>query len=284
MIVEIKETSVILEFIWRISQDKTKNSYPKFQSKDDLKQTIERANKSDTQKVIGCFQHNKLKGVSIYSWEKNDIDAQTIVFMIEDEYVFIANEIIDYIKKELPGYKLLIGVPFENVSANTYFRTLRVKCIESCYDTRLRQRSCCDYEVHQQIEPLNLPEIAEYAVFHNRFENKFEMYWTSERLKEHANKFRIYIYRNNGKINGSILVKKYNEGAEVFGLFLDKESKNQGLERELIRYMLKSLYEEYSDIKEIVYFIREKERNELEAALEAEFEIQDTYKCYKYEL
>ncbi len=48
--------------------------------------------------------------------------------------------------------------------------------------------------------------------------------------------------------------------------------------------MLKSLYEEYSDIKEIVYFIREKERNELEAALEAEFEIQDTYKCYKYEL
>ena len=32
MIVEIKETSVILEFIWRISQDKTKNSYPKFQS------------------------------------------------------------------------------------------------------------------------------------------------------------------------------------------------------------------------------------------------------------
>ena len=284
MIVEIKETSEILEFIWRVSQDKTKNSYPKFQSKDDLEKTIERANKSVTQKIIGCYQHNILKGISIFFWEKDDIVAQTIVFMIEDEYAIHANEIIEYIKKELPGYKLLIGVPFDNVSAHTYFNALNVKCIESSYDMRLRHRSCSDYEVQQQIEHLKPTEFVEYAEFHDRFANEFEMYWTSERLKEHINKFRIHVYRNKGKINGSILVMKYNAGAEVFGLFLEKGLENKGLEIELIQFMLESLYEECSDIKEIVYFIHEKEKSELEAALEAGFEIQDTYKCYKYEL
>lgn len=109
-------------------------------------------------------------------------------------------------------------------------------------------------------------EFVEYANFHDRFANEFEMYWTSERLKEHINKFRIYVYRNNGRINGSILVMKYNEGAEVFGLFLEKELKNKGLEIELLQFMLKSLYEEYTDIKEIVYFIHENEKSELEAA------------------
>lgn len=284
MIEEIKDTSEILEFIWRISQDKTKNSYPKFQSRDDLERTIECANKSDMQKIIGCYQQDILKGVTIFFWEKDDIVAQTIVFMIEDEYSINANEMIGYIKKELPYYKLLIGVPFDNVLANTYFETLNVKCIESSYDTRLKYTTRFDYEVQQQIEPLNVIEFTEYADFHDRFADEFDMYWTSERLKEHINKFRIYVYRNNGKVNGSILVMKYNEGAEVFGLFIDKELKNQGLERELIRFMLKSLYEEYSDIKEIVYFIHEKEKSELEAALEVGFEIQDTYKCYRYEL
>lgn len=281
MIIEIKDKSEILEYTWRVSQENTKNSYPKKHSKDELEQEIEAAITSDTYKVIGCYHDNILKGASIYFWIEENKYAQTTLFLIDNDFSHVANEIIDYIKKKLPGCELIIGVPFDNVNASKYFEMMNIKCIESSIDTRLKHKPNMIGEVRAQIDSLDLEAFDEYAIFHDRFAQKLEMYWTSDRVKERMNLFRIFIYREFNKIRGSIFVKKYHEGAEVFGLFIDEEFKNKGLERELLQFMLSAIYKEYEDIKEVVYFIDESETQELEVALTIGFEISDTYRCYK---
>lgn len=281
MIIEIKDKSEILEYMWNLSQDNTKNSYPKKHSKDELEQSIEAAIISDTYKVIGCYHDNILKGASIYFWIEENKYAQTTFFLIDNDFSLVANEIIDYIKKQLPAYELFIGVPFDNVNASNYFEMMNIKCIASSIDTRLKHKPNIIGEVREQIDSLDLEAFDEYAIFHDRFAYKLEMYWTSDRVKESMNQFRIFVYRDSNKIGGSIFVKKYLGGAEVFGLFLDEEFKNKGLERELLQFMLSSIYKEYEDIKEVVYFIDETETQELEVALAIGFEISDTYRCYK---
>ena len=82
-------------------------------------------------------------------------------------------------------------------------------------------------------------------------------------------------------IHGSIFTKIGKDISEVFGLFIDKEYKNNGIQSILINEMLMQLYNEFGTVEEIVYFIDEDCTDELNSALAAGFEIKDKYRCYK---
>ncbi|MEG2289359.1 MAG: hypothetical protein RR891_10400 [Clostridium sp.] len=284
MIKEIKDINEILEFTWCISRDNTKNSYTKRTSKDQLIKDLEFAIKSDTRKVISCYENNILKGACVYYWLKEDKYAQTTVFMIDSNFNIIADEIIKYIGAELPGYELFIGFPFDNVNATEYFKERNIKCIESSFDTRLKTENYIEKDIEEEVETVDLETFDEYAIFHDEYAKKLEMYWTSDRLKEHINEFKIYVYRCEGKIRGSIFVRKYTKSAEIFGLFLDENFNNKGIESDLIQHTLKSIYKEYEPIEEVTYFIDEESKDELNIALGTGFKINDTYRCCKCEL
>jgi hypothetical protein len=72
--------------------------------------------------------------------------------------------------------------------------------------------------------------------------------------------------------------------SEVVGLFIYEGFENNGGESILINGMLNQLYNEFGVIKEILFFIDEDCNNELDAALQAGFEIKDRYRCCRYNL
>lgn len=282
MIKVINDPKEILEFTWSLTQENSKSSYHKITSKVELIDKLNRGIECNTEKLIACYENNMLKGVCLYFWIDEDKYAQTTVFVIDTDYNTVADELIGYIRKELPDYELLIGIPFDNVNAIKYFKYRDIECIESSYDTRLKSENYIPNDIKYNIEAIDSNSFDEYANFHDKHAG--DIYWISSRLKERLDIFRIFVYRHEGIISGSIFVTKYAEGAEVFGMYIDDKVKDNGIDSALIYHMLGSLYDEFDDINEVVYFIDENAKEELSLVLGMGFEINDTYRCYKVSL
>lgn len=256
MIKTIYKFEEVIDFAWELSQNDLYASYPRRKSMKEIKENIERAIRSDNRNIVACYR---------------------------EDYEQIAEELIDYASKQLPGYELLIGVPLSNENANQYFKKKNIECIDASFDTRLYNLKIHSTQRHNCIEKITEDNFEEYAIFHDKYAIPLEMYYNSKNLKKNIERFRVFVFRQDGGIHGSIFVNGLLDPKEkeVVGLFVDEEYKNNGIENILINEMLMQLYNEFGTLKEIVYFIDEDCTDELNSALAAGFEIKDNYRCYK---
>ncbi|WP_425447323.1 hypothetical protein [Dethiothermospora halolimnae] len=282
MIKRVNKLEEVLDFAWKLSQDNLHASYPRRKSMKKIKEDIKKAISGDNENIVACYHEDVLYGVCIYVWESDKKYAQTMQFLIREDYEQTADELIDYISKQLAGYELFIGVPFTNKSANKYFKKKNIECIESSIDTRLYNLEIPINGKHDCIEKITESNFEEYAIFHDKHAISWGIYYNSKNLQEDIDHFRVFAFRKDKEIHASIFVKTGKDGATVFGLFIDKKYENNGIGNMLINKMLMELYNEFGPIKEIVYFIEEDCTKELKAALTAGFEIKDKYRCYKY--
>lgn len=282
MIKNIEELDQVIDFAWELSRNKLHASYPRRTSIDKLKEEIEKAIKSEKFNIIGYYHENVLCGLCSYFWISNEKYAQTTVFLINEDYEEIADKFINYINRELPGYELFIGLPSTNKIANEYFIEKNIECIEDSIVTRI-----CNLEPHankgySSIEEINKNNFEEYALFHDKYAIPQGIYFNSENLYEDIEYFRVFAFRHDGEIHASVFVKADKDISDAFGLFIDEEYKNKGIESILTNEILAHLYNEFGSIKEILYFIDRDCPDELNMALTLGFEIKEEYRCYKY--
>lgn len=282
MIKKIDQKDEIIDFIWELSQSNVYASYPRRDSINRIKKEIEDGISLDNKNVIACYDEDILCGVCIYFWQCDEKYAQTTEFLIKKDYDKIAKEFIDYISEQLVGYELFIGVPLDNKNANQYFEKNNIECIEASFDTRLYNLEPHINEKHDFIEAITESNFEEYAIFHDKYAIPIDMYYNSTNLKKELDHFRIFAFRKDGTIHGSIFIYTAKHISEIFGMFIDEEYKNKGIESILVNEALAELYKEFGAIKEIFYFINEECTDELNVALEAGFKIKDRYRCYKY--
>lgn len=281
MIKTIHSLDEVWDFAWELSRNELYASYPRRDIIEELKLEIEKAINLDTYDIIAFYQHEVLCGVCFYFWHSNEKYAQTTGLLIREDYGKIADEFINYIRKQLPGYELFIGLPITNKHANEYFIEKKVKCIESSIVTRICNLEPRINQGYDCIEKISESNFEEYAVFHDKYAIPKEMYCNSKNLQKEIERFLIFVYRQDGDIHGSIFVKTGKVISEVYGLFIDKEYKNIGIESKLINVMLIQLYNEFGSVKELLYFIDEGSTDELNIAMFEGFEIKETYRCYK---
>ncbi|HAG42840.1 MAG TPA: hypothetical protein DCL31_04980 [Clostridium sp.] len=283
MIKTIYKFEEVIDFAWELSQNDLQASYPRRGSMKNIKENIERAIRSDNRNIVACYQEDALLGVCVYYWEYDEKYASTEIFLIREDYEQIAEELIDYISKQLPEYELLIGVPLSNKDANQFFKKKNIECIDASFDTRLYNLKIHSTQRHNCIERITERDFKDYAIFHDKHAIPLGMYYNSKNLQKDIDRFRVFVFRQNEGIHGSIFVKALLDPKEkeVFGLFVDEEYKNNGIENILINEMLMQLYNEFGTLKEIVYFIDEDCTDELDSALAAGFKIKDKYRCYK---
>lgn len=60
------------------------------------------------------------------------------------------------------------------------------------------------------------------------------MYYNSKNLQTEIDRFRVIIFKNQGKIHRSIFAKVGKNISEIFGLFIDNGYENKGIESILI--------------------------------------------------
>lgn len=282
MIKTICKVEEVKDFIWTLSQDDLYASYPRKKAVMDIEKEITKAINEDNRSIIACYCKGMLCGVCSYFWEKDNKYAQTSIFLVKGQYGKVANEFIQYIGKQLCGYELLIGVPFSNDRANNYFEKNKTQCIDSSIDTRIYNYKVSKNYICNFVQEIKENNFLEYVSFHDNYADSLQMYYNSKNLRRDIEKFRIFVFKQYEEIHASIFVKASKEVSEVYGLFIDEEYKNKGIESTLINEMLRRLYSEFGLLGEVVYFIEEKSKAELNSALEAGFEIKDRYRCYKY--
>lgn len=281
MINKVDEIEKIIDFSWELSKNDLYASYPRKNKIADVIKDMEEANQAECSNVIACYKSDMLCGLCVYFWKNDDKYVQTTQFLINENYDETAGEFIEYIRNQLPGFELLIGVPSTNENAIKYFNNSDSVCISSI-DTRMYNlKKPINYN-NNSVEEINENNFDKYATFHDKFAIPLEMYYNSRNLQNEIGRFRVFIFNEKEEIHGSIFAKVGKDVAEVFGLFIDSEYENKNIERILINKMLVQLYNEFGAIDEIVYFIDEGYTNELNAALAAGFKIKDIYKCYKY--
>jgi hypothetical protein len=281
MIEAIYSSEEVIDFAWELSQDDLYASYARIKSMKELESEIQRALREDNYNIVACYNQNVLCGVCIYFWISDEKYVQTRAFLIRGDYDQIAEEFICHIRKQFPGYELLIGVPFSNKNANGYFKKNNIECIDASIVTKLYNLEYNINQNHNCVEKITDTNFEEYAIFHDKYAIPLEMYYNSKNLQKDMDIFRIFVFSQDEAIRGSIFVKIVRDTAEVFGLFIDKKYENNGVESILINYMLMQLYNEFGSIRELTYFIVEDCVNELNSALAAGFEIKDKYRCYK---
>jgi hypothetical protein len=98
-------------------------------------------------------------------------------------------------------------------------------------------------------------------------------------LRKVIDNFRIFVFRHDEEIHGSIFVSANKNISDVVGLFIDEEYKNKGIESILINEMLTHLYNEFGAIREILYFIEQHATDELNIALTTKVKFIDQSSC-----
>ena len=196
MIKSIQGLDEVLDFAWELSQNDLSASYPRINSREDLKKELERVIRMDSHDLIAYYHNDILCGVCFYYWISEERYVQTIGFLIKGDYYKIADEFISYISRQLPGHELFIGVPFTNMDANEYFKHKNVKCIEDSIVTRICNLEPQTNTGYDFIEEINKNNFKEYALFHDRHAIPKEMYFNSNNLLKRIGRFRIFAFCN----------------------------------------------------------------------------------------
>lgn len=284
MVKIIKDLDEVMEFAWELSQDERYASYPRMDSFARLKIQLEKATILDNYRILAYFNKDVLSGVCLYFWISEENYAQTVTFLIKDNYEQIATEFTRYIGEELPGYELFIGIPSTNKSALTYFSKNQVLPVENSVVTRMCHLEPRTFNNCSCIVEITKDNFEDYAIFHDQYAIPQEMYYASSNLLNEIEHFRIFVFQDAGGIHGSIFAKVGKELSDIVGLFVDEKHKYQGIESNLINELLVRLYEEFGAIKEILFFIDEDSAYELDIALAAGFRTKEKYRLYKYKL
>lgn len=281
MIKTIERIEEVMDFAWELSQNDLYASYPRTDLIVEFKEELEKAINLENHNIIAYYHQNILQGVCFYFWINNEKYVQTTGFLISANYDQVADEFICYINNQLPGYELYIGVPYTNINANYYFKKRNIVCIEDSIVTRIRNLKHHKSKGYDYIGKINISNFEQYIAFHDKHAIPAEMYYNSTNLRKVIDNFRIFVFRHDEEIHGSIFVSANKNISDVVGLFIDEEYKNKGIESILINEMLTHLYNEFGAIREILYFIEQHATDELNIALTAGFEVKERYILYK---
>lgn len=281
MIRIVDELNSVFDFAWELSQDDRYASYHRIDSQKQVKEYIRSAMSHPLERIIASYDDGVINGLVIYFWKSDEKYAQTTMFLIRNNFSDTANELLNYIMQHLPGYELLIGVPFSNLQANNYFIENHHQCVDSLIDTRISDFKGSFVSVNETVHQITKENFNEYLQFHDKFALPLDMYYTSQKLRNEIDNFLVFIIKRDASICGSIFTKIVGEVAEIYGLFIDQEYRNNSIGLSLLSHTLNELLKMESIPTEIIFFVEEGNPEELETAIKSGFKIVDTYRCYK---
>ncbi|MGL4338670.1 MAG: GNAT family N-acetyltransferase [Turicibacter sp.] len=281
MIIEVKEENLedIVNYSWQIASDKTKSGFPRLNSYQDMYDRFLKAIKHREDKVLAYYHQNQLIGVLrlLVVKENNYLEALGGIYTHVD-FKVVAPPFIQYIKENYKGFELDFGFPKEYSDAIIYLEEIKAKLCCASVVMELRVKDYVRSEARYQVSALKPKDYQAYKAFHDKYYPNF--YWSSDRVLETLENWKIYNVIENEKIVGSIFIRLLgNQTAEIFGLAIEPNYKNTNLELELLSESLADIIQ--CGIEEVLFFVDEKALADYEASLKTGFKQIDTYRSYK---
>ena len=279
-VISKKDISIAVDFAWELSQIPETSSYPLYKDKDKLEENFKKSLLRNNNILLGYYKNNELIAVINFFFIESEKYLQTTGVYISSDYNEVMNELINMLKSDYPNYKALFGFQKENLKANKYFIENRYECIDSCLDMRLSTDDFKGTKYNDNIFEICKSDFDSYAPFHDKYFQR--IYWTSNRLRKALEDWHIFVYRQEGIIEGSIFITECDENTiEIFGLAVSDKYKGRGIEEVLLVRSLDKLFRDNPYIKQTIFFIDDIEGEELETVKKIGFNYLSSYRCYQ---
>ena len=270
------EIEEILEFTWRLSKTPSTNSYSLYNTYDEMKTRFLKAVEDETDKLYAVFLEESLCGVICFEVIPENKYIQTIGIYISSNFNNVMSEIFNKLRIEYVGYEIYLGYPKENELAIDYCKNENMLLMDSSIDFRLRSIEFTGFCEPSSIKRITETDFDEYAKYHDEQFKGF--YWTSHRLIHSLEQWRIYVHQTNDSIDGCIFIKVWGSNCEIFGLA--NTSDDKALTTLLLSQSLSEVINK-DDVKDIIFFVEDKDETQVNAAKKVGFLYHNSYCCFK---
>lgn len=275
----IDELEEILEFTWRLSTSPSTNSYSLYSTFDEMKTRFTKAVEDETDKLYTVYIEESLCGVVCFEVIPENHYIQTIGIYISSNFNNVMSELFLKLRKEYTGYEIYLGYPKENTLAINYCKNKKIPLIESSTDFRLKSSEFTGFSEPNRIRRITETDFFEYAKYH---EEQFQgIYWTSERLRQRMDQWRIYIHQTKELIDGCIFLNVWESSCEIFGLA--NTSGDNALTTLLLSHSLSETIHN-DNVEDIIFFVEDKDQAFANAAKNVGFTYHNSYCCFREQL
>ena len=211
--IEIKEKIDLeeaIEFAWDITRRDGKAGYPeKTWEYDGLREEFIKAYNHQDDKMLLLRSGEDINGVVCLFIDKENKYLQTIGgIYYKDDFEYVLNKFIEYLEENFKSYDMIIGYTSKD---KNILKVLEQKgeIFEKAEFFKLYKNNLKIKDIREDIRLLTTDDLEDFSDIHDKINP--DMYWTSERLKKNLDNWRIFVYREMGKIKSYIMSQVYTD-------------------------------------------------------------------------
>lgn len=266
------------DFAYELALDMTKSGYPTYadgiKTKEDFITRSREAFSADTEEILLFEQNGTTAGWIHYYYLPEDRYLSTCAFCAASGMKEALTEFIDFAREHFPGSELYLGFPGENAEAVTMLESGGFDCIEESYNDAIAFE---DYTLQPEdngIISISRENYELFSVLHSQTD--YDMYWTSARILEAIDRWRIYVCLRAEKTAGAIYFMDDKFMPEIFGVDFPNDIYDSAVYRALLAAALND--GKRSGARHMIFF---NERESQADAVACGLRCIGAYVCYK---
>jgi len=269
------------DWVYNLAMDQSKSGYPTytdgFKTKEDFLKDARESITGESQEILLFFYEGNMEGWIEYFWIAEEKYLQLSGCNINVATGEAMAELLTLLEERFQGYSLYFGFPKANVNAVRFLQENGFSCIEEDYNNSFFFDTYQMQVVNDEVVRVEAENFGEFRAIHSTLEG--EMYWTSDRIFEKLDTWKIYLYYENEKAVGTIFFTGQGDFLEIFGVEFSEGDYTQERFRAL---MVAALNEgKRMDAKYLTFFCEEREQSVVE---ELGFRPVGQYVCYLKEI
>ncbi len=280
-ILEEKEFDKYVDFAYELATNPAKSGYPSYsdgiKKKDRFVTRARKAFDRDEEDILLFEKDDRIRGWIHYCHLEEDNYAGTYAFCIEDNMAEAIDEFTEMVRLQYTECELYLGFSKKNTEAVSELRKLGFECIEESYNDILDFKNYCVHPESTHVVRVDADNYRLFSDIHAQYNNG-DMYWTSQRIKDALNKWRIFAYLQDGKAIGAIyfMVSEDKNADEIFGVDFLAGGYDSEVHKALLTAALN--HEKKRGVSYMIFFNGEESQKD---TCECGFRCVDEYICFK---
>lgn len=267
-------------FAYALALDITKSGYPTYadgiKTKKDFIDRARGAFSRDGEEILLFEREGKVEGWIHDYHLPEDRYLDCCSFCVAEGMREAIFEFTAFARERFSGSELYLGFPKENAEAIAALDDFGFARIEESYNDVLDFAHYIRQPENPSVIPITRDNFRLFSDLHSRHEE--DMYWTSERIWNTFDGWKIFVFLREGKAAGAIYFRIWeNETmSEIFGVDFPDGIYNGGVYRDLLTAALNDANRR--GVKHMVFFNNEESQSD---ALACGFRCVSGYVCFK---
>ena len=271
---EDKEFDIYVDMMYELACDYSKSSYPTPNNGIETKESFIAYNKKalseDNAEILLFCDEDEVLGWINYYFLKDDNYLDTDSMQASSKFDVMLSEFEQFVAEKYPTYDLWLGFSSKNTDATNYVEKHNFTLLDRAHNMILHLDKYNPIKNDELVEELIFEEYEPFSRLHDLV-CPDDVYWNSERIKANFDKWKIFTYKSNGELLGSI----YLRNSEIFGVDFTENVYNAKVFESLLIGMVNNFKLVGKDY--INYFCNDQE---LEIVKKVGFNYIDEYKSY----